>query len=85
MKNYIVELEGCDASTYFNISLTDMERNFIIKLCRQANKSSLCGCEPRMYLYIDEGFNADTSDLYKYLRTENELSRVITENGELEV
>ena len=59
MKNYIIELEGCDASTYFKSSLTDMERDLVIKLCRLANEASQCGCEPRMLIYIDEGYTIE--------------------------
>jgi len=29
---YVVELEGCDDSTYFKASLTEKERDFVIKL-----------------------------------------------------
>ena len=73
MNNYVVELEGCDASTYFKISLTEMERDFVIKLCRQANEASQGSCEPRMFIYIDEGYTVKSYDS-DYIPREKDLS-----------
>ena len=48
MKQYKISIDGCDDSTYINISLTDNEAEVIGRVCDQSQIESTYGCMPTM-------------------------------------
>lgn len=60
MKKYLIENNGCDDTTRFEIELSELELNTIIKFIKANNAASTYGCEPTIciydkYFYDDEG------------------------------
>jgi len=53
-KDYIIEIEGCDDTTYVKLKLTKLELNAIIKLAKQSHLNSTFNCMPVINI---EGFN----------------------------
>lgn len=60
MKKYLIENNGCDDTTRFEIELTDEELKTVIRFIKANNDASTYGCEPSIdiydkYFYDDEG------------------------------
>ncbi len=60
MKKYLIENNGCDDTTRFEIELTDEELKTVIKFIQANNKASKYQCQPEIdiydtYFYDDEG------------------------------
>jgi len=60
MKKYLIENNGCDDTTRFEIELTDEELKTVIKFIKANNDKSDYGCLPNIdiydkYFYDDDG------------------------------
>ena len=51
MKKYLIDNEGCDDTTRFEIELTDEELKIIMKFIKANNLSSSYGCQPKIKIY----------------------------------
>ena len=47
---YVIDLNGCDDSTIFEMELTEQEYEFLSKVSELANKTSTYQCMPRLYV-----------------------------------
>lgn len=70
MKKYLIENEGCDDTTSFEIELNDEELKTIIKFIKKNNKSSRNQCQPEIkiynkYFYDDEGEPTTIKKVYE--------------------
>lgn len=59
MKKYLIDNNGCDDTTRFEIELTDEELQTILKFIKLNNKNSYYGCQPKIdiydkYFYLDD-------------------------------
>lgn len=50
--SHTINLIGCDDETEFTMDLTDDEYDFLVKVAKKANQTSLYGCMP--VLAIDD-------------------------------
>lgn len=60
MKKYLIENNGCDDTTRFEIELGELELATIIRFIKANNKASKYQCQPEIdiydtYFYDDEG------------------------------
>ena len=59
MNKYLIDNNGCDDTTRFEIELTDEELQTILKFIKLNNKNSDYGCQPKIdiydkYFYLDD-------------------------------
>lgn len=59
MKKYLIDNEGCDDTTRFEIELTDDELKTIMKFIKANNLSSSYGCQPIIRIYEDYFYDGD--------------------------
>lgn len=60
MKKYLIENNGCDDTTRFEIELGELELATIIRFIKANNKASKNQCQPKIdiydtYFYEDDG------------------------------
>lgn len=70
MKKYLIENNGCDATTSFEIELTDEELQTILRFIKLNNKNSNYGCQPKIDIYDKYFYDYDKPVSYKYVNDE---------------
>ena len=60
MNKYSVSINGCDDSNIFNISVTDDEYKFLLKLARLSRHYSSYSCQPT--IEIGEAYQEEESE-----------------------
>lgn len=78
MNKYLIQVEGCDASTEFVMELTDEELQLLLKVAHICNKTSTYGCMPRIWVF-DKFVISDCSD-DNYVSYEHELPINVNDN-----
>ena len=68
MKKYLIENNGCDDTTRFEIELTDEELITVIKFIKKNNEASKYQCQPTIDIY-DKYFYDDDGKPTTYKRT----------------
>lgn len=71
-KLYYVINEGCDASTYGIIELTEIELEFVMNFITNLNKNSYYACMPRVSLREISWDDVKEVDLTKYKDVDND-------------
>ena len=80
-KEYVIRIEGCDASTFFRTQMTEVEAEAFIGLCLESQKASTYACMPvlKIYLYSDYRVRYEDETEREYLERgydeEKELSK----------
>jgi hypothetical protein len=53
-KTYEIHVCGCDATTTFDMELTEVEYGVINRVALKCTAASTYGCEPTMYINLKE-------------------------------
>ena len=65
MKKYLIENNGCDDTTRFEIELTDEELKTVIKFIKANNDESDYGCKPYIDIYDKYFYDDGKPTTYK--------------------
>lgn len=70
MEKYLINNNGCDDTTAFEIELTNEELKIILKFIKLNNANSSYGCQPKIDIYKD------------YFYQDSKPRRTIFDNGD---
>lgn len=74
MKEYIIELVGCDDTTQCKIKLSKEEFETFYKIAKQVNTKSINGCQPVIRMYDNWIEEINTWDSENLLEVNNDRS-----------